>query len=336
MRNRLPPFAAALVPLAAALLPLAGCGGPVAPAWPHAPVQLVVDGLGITHVLAGSDADAFYGSGYAMARDRLFQMEYNRRRARGTLAELFGKALLASDEQARVVGFARLGVADMQRMRAESPDDAQLFDAWAAGINARLAELRAGKAPPEPTFAKAGWTFVPDDWTAEDGAAVGKLLAFGLSNTLQNDLLATLAMNTAAAVVKDLPLTMPAYDTFIVPWPAKGGGPNPMSLPVTDGSEGPAQGGGSREPVHAPPVGAWGLFGDVYASNNWAVDGAHSANGRPLLAGDPHQNLTSPVNFWPVHLDSTDGGGTLDVVGFAFVGTPTVELGHNAHVAWTA
>ena len=38
-----------------------------------------------------------------------------------------------------------------------------------------------------------GFDFVPDDWTAEDGAVVGKLLSFGLSNTLQNDLLGVAA-----------------------------------------------------------------------------------------------------------------------------------------------
>src|SRR5262249_47787413 len=64
---------------------------------------------------------------------------------------------------------------------------------------------------------------------------------------------------------------------------------------------------------------------------NWAVDGAHSANGRPLLCGDPHQGLSSPMNLWPVHLYSP----ALNVIGFAYPGTPMVELGHNQHVAWT-
>jgi penicillin amidase len=69
-------------------------------------------------------------------------------------------------------------------------------------------------------------------------------------------------------------------------------------------------------------------------SNNWVVDAAHSTTGKPWLAGDPHQALTSPTRLWPLHMNSADAGGSLDVIGFAFVGTPTVELGHNAHLAW--
>jgi penicillin G amidase len=67
-------------------------------------------------------------------------------------------------------------------------------------------------------------------------------------------------------------------------------------------------------------------------SNNWAVSGAHTDTGRPLVAGDPHQGLSSPTRLWPVHMV----GSSLDVIGFAFVGTPTVQLGHNARVGWTA
>src|SRR4051812_44381209 len=81
-------------PVLAALL--AGCGSSEDPAphggaLPSADVELVIDDLGVTHVYAEDDADAFYGAGYAMARDRLFQMELNRRHARGTTAEVFGE-----------------------------------------------------------------------------------------------------------------------------------------------------------------------------------------------------------------------------------------------------
>jgi penicillin amidase len=73
-----------------------------------------------------------------------------------------------------------------------------------------------------------------------------------------------------------------------------------------------------------------------FASNNWAVDGSHTANGRPLVAGDPHQPLRSPSLFWMQHMNSADAGGRFDVTGFAFAGTPGVQLGHNRHIAWTA
>src|SRR5690606_35505382 len=70
------------------------------------------------------------------------------------------------------------------------------------------------------------------------------------------------------------------------------------------------------------------------ASNNWAVSGEFTANGRPMIAGDPHQPLQAPSLFFAQHLRARDG--SLDVNGFSFVGTPSVQLGHNRDIVWTA
>ena len=51
-------------------------------------------------------------------------------------------------------------------------------------------------------------------------------------------------------------------------------------------------------------------------SNNWAMAGTHTANGRSLLAGDPHQPLRSPSLFFAHHVSSLQAGGNLDVIGF--------------------
>ena len=62
--------------------------------------------------------------------------------------------------------------------------------------------------------------------------------------------------------------------------------------------------------------------------------GAFTDNGRPLVAGDPHQPLRSPTIFYAQHLRARDG--SLDTAGFSFVGTPWIQLGYNQDVAWTA
>jgi penicillin amidase len=80
---------------------------------------------------------------------------------------------------------------------------------------------------------------------------------------------------------------------------------------------------------------AFGHVGPV-GSNNWAVDGRHTANGRPLIANDPHQPLQSPSLMYALHLNSVDRGGSIDVAGFAFAGTLGVQLGHNRTVQWAA
>ncbi len=56
------------------------------------PASLTVDNDGITHVRASSSHDAFFLNGWVHARDRLFQMDVNRREPSGTLAEVLGRA----------------------------------------------------------------------------------------------------------------------------------------------------------------------------------------------------------------------------------------------------
>jgi len=66
-------------------------------------------------------------------------------------------------------------------------------------------------------------------------------------------------------------------------------------------------------------------------SNAWAVSGAHTASGRPILAGDPHLEWSIPSPWYLVHLK----GGDLDVTGAALPGIPAVIVGHNRRVAWS-
>src|SRR5690242_8480390 len=70
---------------------------------PSAPIEIVRDDMGIAHVYAENGDDAYYGSGYAQATDRLLQMDLMRRRAYGTRAEVLGAPAVSDDELARVL-----------------------------------------------------------------------------------------------------------------------------------------------------------------------------------------------------------------------------------------
>ena len=52
-------------------------------------VKTYRDGCGIPHIFADTNHGLFVGYGYAVARDRLWQLELNRRSARGRLSEIF-------------------------------------------------------------------------------------------------------------------------------------------------------------------------------------------------------------------------------------------------------
>lgn len=307
-----------------------GCGGEeseISPAaYPQADVELVRDDLGVTHVYAKTDQDAFFGQGYAMARDRLLGMELNRRQAYGTRAEVLGERALTSDIASRTMNFGKLGAEDEVALAKERPGDLALIEAWVAGVNARIDEIERGDAPVPYGLRDTELGVAPVKWTAADALAVGKMLAFGLSSSLDYEILATAIMRIAPNAAAKIPLGMPAFDTTILDYEEAAPPPAPPG-PSID----------ALGPANVPDLKFRfkRLFPQL-GSNNWAIDAAHSENGKPLLAGDPHQPLTSPSRLWPSHLSSAESGGDLDVIGFAFVGTPGVQLGHNAHLGWTA
>jgi len=328
--------------------------------YPAKDVTLVTDSLGITHVMADSDSDALYGAGYAQARDRLFQMELVRRQTLGTSAEILGSASAKADLAVRAFDFGGAGVRDEMRLRAENKGDATLLDAWVAGVNARIDEVKRGAVKLPYGFGKDELDFLPAPWTAAQVLAVGKLYAFGLSNSLDGDLSTTVYRLLVPDALK-IPLIQPAFDVFtmiVPPQMSRIDPPSPSEL-VTGGcaalpskSQRPClrhghffskesfqknllkislqkkieAGGFLRAPSPWParPLG----------SNNWAVAGSLTDTGKPYVCGDPHQALTSPSRLYPIHLRAKNGA--LDVIGFSFVGTPAIELGHNARVGWTA
>ncbi len=70
-------------------------------------------------------------------------------------------------------------------------------------------------------------------------------------------------------------------------------------------------------------------------SNAWAVGGARTASGLPLIGGDPHRVIESPGVYLQVRLACEDPDDAFDVVGFAFPGVPGVQhFAHAGDVAW--
>lgn len=65
-------------------------------------------------------------------------------------------------------------------------------------------------------------------------------------------------------------------------------------------------------------------------SNAWAVSGAHSATGKPLLSSDMHLEFTLP-GIW--HMEHLMAPG-MDVAGVALPGMPGIVSGHNDRIAW--
>src|SRR5262245_50918551 len=99
------------------------------------PLLIRRDNFGIAHVEATTTSDAFFGQGFASAQDRLWQMEYDRRRATGRWSEAAGPSGLAADRVARRLDLERAARADLEAMAL---DARAAFEAYADGVNAFL------------------------------------------------------------------------------------------------------------------------------------------------------------------------------------------------------
>ncbi|MCX4243337.1 penicillin acylase family protein [Paraliomyxa miuraensis] len=305
-------------------------------------VEVHTDAQGIAHLVAASDRSVFWASGYVQAETRLVQMLLLRRRALGRQAEVLGVDKLDEDQLSRLFDFAGLGSRDMARLHEEHPEDHLLIEAWVAGVNAYIAAVDAGEVEAPAGLDALG--IEPEQWTVDDVGAIAKLLMFGNSNSLEYELLTTILARLDPTLLVDLTLPLPAYPVFTLPpedVPAGDrAGPSPRArrAPGTDLPPAPALDDGDAARIGAGLRRLHATLDEfsVDGSNAWVVAGAHTASGRPMLANDPHQPLSSPALVYGLHLDSRRGEGSFNVAGFAFAGTPGVQLGHNEAVAWGA
>jgi len=131
-------------------------------------VTIKRDTFGVPHIYARTLGGLYYGYGYALAQDRLYQTEMFRRTFWGRLSEVYGDQLLAFDQASRRDNLTRAQVSS--QIAELDPEVKTVLKAFAAGINAYIAEALADKATKLPKeFHQFG--FDPELWTPEDVAA---------------------------------------------------------------------------------------------------------------------------------------------------------------------
>ena len=307
--------------------------------------RLVLDHNGVTHIRAASLHDLFFLQGWVHARDRLFQMDVSRREASGTLAELLGKGALPGDVQARTIGLRR---AAERSWAAAPPDLRAVLTAYADGVNAYVADHLL---PPEYSALHLT-SFQP--WTPVDTATIGKAIAFELSFDL--DIGPTLQLVAYIAALgpqrgfalftQDVMRSQPFSNASTIPDAggrqtaaarsslAAAGLPSRLSpADLRQLSQAAPLARGYLAKIAGDPLFSQALSRNgTVGSNEWAVAGRLTANGRPLLANDPHLSLGEPSTFYPIGLKSPG----MDVEGEGFAGAPGVIIGHNRWISWGA
>ncbi len=214
-----------------------------------APVDLVWDRNAVPHIFAGSLRDAYRTLGWVHARDRLWQMETQRRIGQGRLSEVVGSLGLDFDKQMRVLGVYRLAE---QGYAALDPETQADLDAYAAGVNAYLARP-AAPLPIEFQLLR----ITPEPWRPADTLVWGRLMSLQLSGNYRDE-----------ALRAELVGAVPA-DIFKLLFPGR-----IMPGPVTLGALRSIDWG--RFVTNLPPP-----LGPNQASNEWVVDGTLTRSGKP-------------------------------------------------------
>jgi len=263
------------------------------------------DEWGIPHARATTAHDAFFAQGYVQAEDRLFQLEYDRRRAYGRWAEVVGARVVDFDLFTRRCG---LRAAAEREYRALPVEARAVLEAFAAGVNAWLT---SGAALPVD-LAAAGVD--PEPWRPWDCCAVflvRHVVFANWQNKLWRGRLVDLVGADAVARIERAGAAAPV--PLIVP-------PGAWFTPPTDDG-----------PVPAAVPAAMAALAEAGGSNSWVLHGSRTASGKPLVAGDPHRLVEVPGVYYQVHLACD----AFDAIGLSFVGVPGMpHYGHNERVAW--
>ena len=270
-----------------------------------APVDISFDGDGIPRIHAATALDGAAALGYVHARDRLFQMELMRRAASGRVSEFAGPAALRLDRTMRVLGLRRRAEADLAGL---PPDARAMLDAYARGVNAWIATHGRFSAIQFVVLGR------PESWAPVDSLLWAKTMGLYLSGNWRAELeRAELLGQAPRALIDQL-------------WPPQG--------------ETPAPSASAGDPRYAGLAGKLDAllprFPDPFtqpdnASNEWAVDGAHSTTGAPLLAGDPHLGYATPGIWYLARIDTPDNV----LAGATAPGVPFMVIGRNSNIAWT-
>ncbi|HJH25158.1 MAG TPA: penicillin acylase family protein [Paenalcaligenes hominis] len=309
---------------------LAGCATPTTSV--QKDVTIKRDQYGVPHVYAADTYGVFYGYGYAIATDRLFQMEMAKRTGWGTVAEVLGPDYLETDKATH----SRFDPADIQRqVQALSPEDYAIFSGYAAGFSQRVKEVLAKPNQFLPQeFSEYG--FLPSEWVAEDIAMVwvGLILNrfFASSSEVTNlQLLQQLQHDQGAKRGQQLYdqlkwLNDPAAPVIIPERLHSAAQPTAVDYlqPLSE------QGATHYHHAARLALGDGVMNGVPTASNAWVMSAAKTQEAVPVLYNGPQQGWYTPAITYGIGLH----GAGYDLTGITAVGLPAILFGTNGQIAW--
>lgn len=279
-----------------------------------ADVDIIFDDRMIPHIFAKNDHDLYYAQGYVTAMHRLWQMDFQTRYAAGRLSEVVGKKAIELDRYQRRMGMV-YGAENSLKGMMEDPVSKKMLLAYTEGINDFIHNLSQKDLPIEYKILD----FKPEDWTPLKCALLLKqmsaVLAMGSDEFYMTNILNKFGPEVTANLFPDYPYKEDPIIPEGTKWDFK-----PLPVPLPPGSFNQMSSNNINTTRRVEGIG----------SNNWAVSGEKTVSGRPILANDPHLNLTLPSIWYQIQLHAPG----INVYGVSLPGSPSVIIGFNQKIAW--
>lgn len=277
-------------------------------------VEVVFDDRMIPHIFANNDHDVYYAQGYITAMHRLWQMDFQTRYAAGRLSEVVGAKAIEVDRYQRRMGMV-YGAENSMKGMMQNPKSKEMVMAYTDGINAYIHSLTKANFPIEYKILD----FVPEDWTPLKCALLLKQMSAVLAMGSDEFYMSNILKKFDPEITNNLFPDYPVKEDPIIPvgtaWNFK-----PLPIPVVPLAFNQMVTGQTQTKQKEEGIG----------SNNWALSGERTASGYPILANDPHLNLTLPSIWYQIQLHAPG----LNAYGVSLPGAPGITIGFNQNIAW--
>jgi penicillin amidase len=274
-----------------------------------APVTVRYDERGVPHIKAGNELDLYRALGYVHAQDRLFQMEMARRLAQGELAAVLGPDLVKVDKLFRTL-----------RLREHAAQVVATLDMNSPAIQAQLAYLDGinqyqASHPAPMEFDLIGIPKRP--FTLADTVAVSGYLAYSFAAAFKTEPVLTYVRDELG------PDYLRIFDLDWHPLGVLNKATTASAKPDWQSLGQLSQAANAVQDIAGVPL--------FEGSNAWAVSGARTSSGKPMLAGDPHIGFSVPSVWYEAHLSAPG----FELYGHFQALNASALMGHNRQFGWT-
>ena len=326
------------------------------------PIKIYTDENGYSHIKANSRVDGYFGLGFEHAKHRLFQIDLNRRIAKGTLSEIFGKRTIDTDKLMRTLGYNNYSKKAIEYFKKNSQFKKEL-EAYISGINYFANNFQL---PLE--YYITGATFM--NFTVHDVLATITFFSFSMNNDYDIELLYQYLEREVGKDFVELVFSFRDKDypfwneSIINDEELFDMGLSRIKKPIIieeenittknekndknednkenkkdkDEKENKIKGDDLKIDDEDNEDDKFKLDEDIIgnkmknsgASNCWNIAGKYTKSGKPILCNDPHLPTSQPNIFFAAKIYLPD----LVITGASLAGTPIFITGSNSYISW--